>query len=1235
MSDLTVATTKPTKEGGSSSIKCPILSATNYTVWAMRMRVLLRVHKVWEIVETEAEGDEKNDMAMALLFQSIPEVLILQVGELNTAKKVWDAIKARYVGAERVKEARLQTLMAEFDRLKMKDIEKIDDFVGKLSEISSKSASLGEEIEEPKMVKKFLKCLPRKKYIHVVAALEQVLDLKTTTFEDIVGRLKAYEERVAEEEEDQDDQGKLMYANNETQSARGGYNSGYNGDNRYRGRGGRYQNRGRGRGRTYAPRDASRVTCYRCDKLGHYVNDCPELKLKLQEAHETEKDETQEADELMLNEIVYLNEEKVVPSKYEAGNEEDNIWYLDNGASNHMSGDKRYFSSIDDTVTGKVRFGDDSRIDIKGKGSIEFLDRNGESRKILDVYYIPDLKSNIISLGQATESGCDIRLRDEYLIMRDREGKLIAKATRSKNRLYKVRMKIKESMSLLTTETGESTRWHSRLGHINLESMRSMVQRGLVIGVPQIKIEKNVCGSCLLGKQARQSFPQATTFRAEKVLELIHGDLCGPITPTTSAGNRYIFVLIDDHSRYMWTILLKEKSDALEKFKVFKERVEQETKERIQTFRTDRGGEFVSEEFNKYCKESGIRRHLTAPYSPQQNGVVERRNRTMMEMTRSCLKHMALPNWLWGEGIRHSTYLLNRIATRALKDLTPYEAYRGKKPNVSHLRVFGCICYAKIESKLLKKLDDRSRLLVHLGTEPGSKAYRLLDPQTRRIVVSRDVVFDETKGWNWRHDDTEKNQVGDFTVVLGTFGNHGIETKHDEPKPSDVVVKEEAEEEESSDSEGETETIVNPSGPMLRRSERQSSKPKYLDDYVLIAEYEGEKLLLSLNDEPSCFDEAKEFKEWILACEDEIRSITKLDCWSLVDLPKGVKPIGLKWVFKVKRNADGSIHKYKARLVAKGYVQKQGIDYEEVFAPVARIETIRLLINLAASHGWEIHHLDVKTAFLHGELKETVYVTQPEGFEVDGSEEKVYKLKKALYGLKQAPRAWNYKLNKILLSLKFERCLKEPSVYRRTSGGELLVVAVYVDDLFVTGTNLKQIEEFKVEMAMKFEMSDLGRLTYYLGIEVSQHIDGITLCQNRYAMKILEEAGMKFCNSVHIPMEMGLKLAKSEEESDVDATNYRKIIGCFRYLLHTRPDLSYCIGVLSRFMAKPKESHGVAMKQCLRYLNGTTTLGLHFRRSSDKAVKLVGYSDSSYNTDLDDGRSVTGHIFYLGSSPIT
>lgn len=352
-----------------------------------------------------------------------------------------------------------------------------------------------------------------------------------------------------------------------------------------------------------------------------------------------------------------------------------------------------------------------------------------------------------------------------------------------------------------------------------------------------------------------------------------------------------------------------------------------------------------------------------------------------------------------------------------------------------------------------------------------------------------------------------------------------------------------------------------------------------------------------------------------------------------MDLPEGTKAIGLKGIFKIKRNAVGSINKYKSRLVAKGYIQRHGIDFEEVFAPVARIETIRFIIGLAASNGWEIHHLDVKTAFLHGDLKENVYVTQPEGFVVSGSEHKVYKLNKALYGLRQAPRAWNEKLNKVLEGLRFVKCSKEPSLYRKQVKEELLLVAVYVDDLLVTGTDRVMIVEFKGEMSKIFEMSDLGLLTYYLGIEVIQHKNGITLHQERYAKRILQETGMSDCNAVLTPMDAGLVLKKAQDEEDVDETEYRRNIGCLRYLLHTRPDLAFAVGLLSRYMHKPKKSHAVALKQVLRFLKGSTGYGLTFKRA--KKTELVGYCDSSHNIDEDDGRSTTGHIFYLNDCPIT
>lgn len=517
-----------------------------------------------------------------------------------------------------------------------------------------------------------------------------------------------------------------------------------------------------------------------------------------------------------------------------------------------------------------------------------------------------------------------------------------------------------------------------------------------MIGMPQVTSDRRVCSSCLLGKQTRKSFPQATTYRASKALELIHSDLCGPITPSTRSGNKYVFVLIDDHTRYMWTILLKEKSEVFEKFKRFKTMVEAETKLKVQTFRTDRGGEFTSREFNEFCDREGVKRHLTAPYSPQQNGVVERRNGTLMEMTRSVLKHFRLPNYMWGEAMRHSAYILNRVATRVLKHVTPYEALRGSKPNLSHIRTFGCIGYAKVVKPHLKKLEDRSRVLINLGTEPGSKSYRMYDPQTKTIVVSRDVIFDESKGWNWKTEDKEQSTTGEFSIELGSYGNHGISEETIGGTSSEISgPKLENDETEAvvTEDEGEDNTE-----PILRRSQRQTKTPSYLDDYVLLlseAEEEGEILLAVVNSEPRNFDEARGSKEWTSACVDELRSIEKNGTWTLVDLPNGVKPIGLKWIFKLKRNSDGSINKFKARLVAKGYVQRHGIDFDEVYAPVARIETIRLLINIAAAHDWEIHHLDVKTAFLHGDLKETVFVTQPEGFEVKGSENKVYKLHKA------------------------------------------------------------------------------------------------------------------------------------------------------------------------------------------------------------------------------------------------
>ena len=388
-------------------------------------------------------------------------------------------------------------------------------------------------------------------------------------------------------------------------------------------------------------------------------------------------------------------------------------------------------------------------------------------------------------------------------------------------------------------------------------------------------------------------------------------------------------------------------------------------------------------------------------------------------------------------------------------------------------------------------------------------------------------------------------------------------------------------------------------------------------------------------DEPTHHTEALKHESWKAAMKDELKSIEDNETWELTTLPAGARPIGLKWVFKLKKDAAGNTIRHKARLVAKGYVQRRGIDFDEVFAPVARLETVRLLIAVAAQEGWEIHHLDVKSAFLNGELEEEVYVVQTPGFEQKESEEKVFKLRKALYGLRQAPRAWNIKLDRSLISLGFVRSPLEHAVYVRSSGGARLLVGVYVDDLVVTGSNIDEVKKFKKQMLDLFSMSDLGLLSYYLGIEVKQSEEGIKLSQTSYASKILEKTGMLQSNTCQVPMEQRLKLRKSGEGKKVDATYYRSVVGSLRYLVNTRPDLAYSVGIVSRYMECPTSQHLAAVKQILRYIRGTLNLGCSYVRKSSQELNLLGYSDSDHAGDTDDCKSTTGVMYFLGGCPIS
>ena len=300
-----------------------------------------------------------------------------------------------------------------------------------------------------------------------------------------------------------------------------------------------------------------------------------------------------------------------------------------------------------------------------------------------------------------------------------------------------------------------------------------------------------------------------------------------------------------------------------------------------------------------------------------------------------------------------------------------------------------------------------------------------------------------------------------------------------------------------------------------------------------------------------------------------------------------------------------------------------------MFSPVARAESIRILIALEAKLKWDLHHLDVKSAFLNGEIKEEVYVHQPEGFIKKGKEEYVLRLRKALYGLKQAPRAWNYKLDDTLRSMGFIKSVSHQAVYTSNIKEDRILVGVYVDDLIITGSNTRRIEEFKSSMKTKFEMTDFGLLNSYLGLEVIQRKSEIRLCQTNYALKVLDEFNMKECNLAKTPMECRLRLSKKGEGEEVEPTYFRKLIGCLRYLTLTRSDLIFSVSYLSRFTSKPFSNHMAAAKRVLRYIKGTVDYGLVY--VSEREPRLTEYYDSDYAGDLDDRKSTSGYIFLLGS----
>nr|MCH9869351.1 hypothetical protein [Serratia marcescens] len=367
--------------------------------------------------------------------------------------------------------------------------------------------------------------------------------------------------------------------------------------------------------------------------------------------------------------------------------------------------------------------------------------------------------------------------------------------------------------------------------------------------------------------------------------------------------------------------------------------------------------------------------------------------------------------------------------------------------------------------------------------------------------------------------------------------------------------------------------------------------------------------------------------------DEEMQALQNNGTWTVVRLPDGVKTVGCCWVYTVKHNPDGTVERLKARLVAKGYTQEFGVDFAETFSPVAKLTSVRLLISLACTQGWPLHQLDVKNAFLNGDLQETVYMQQPPGYERKG-ENLVCSLKKSLYGLKQSPRAWFQKFAAVVCSVGFTRSTADHSIFTKTCTEGIVILLVYVDDIIVTGNDSQGIAAIKHHLSRAFQTKDLGPLRYFLGIEVARKQNDIFISQRKYVLDILSETGLLGCRPVETPMDPNIKLsAHTSDPPFTDPGRYRRLVGRLIYLTVTRPDIAYAVSRVSQFMQSPTTTHWEAVIHIIRYLKKAPGRGLHF--TPGESLTLQGYSDADWAGSVDDRRSTSGYLIFFAGNPIS
>lgn len=909
---------------------------------------------------------------------------------------------------------------------------------------------------------------------------------------------------------------------------------------------------------------------------------------------------------------------------------------VDSGATGNYFNDSSFIKDMKTSDT-SVHLADNSTMKICGVGTLAGM----------EVKYVPGLDQNLLSVSQMADTGVSVTFTSAGAYVHREDPP--ASATKIADRqggLYVRKIALPpETLAAAAVEddvtvtppggdgpTVESVSskahhyhlWHQRTAHRSVKALGIAVRKGLVTGVPEdLPVQLCDCRVCVHANSKRMPAPIELPERATRILQRVHADFIGPITPASAAGNRYVLSIKDEYSGYAWAYCLKKRSNFQDAFEYWKESAEtlaalyhqDITLQSIRTssLQSDNDGVFTSNKFEAYCRENKIQhRHIT-PHVHESNGQVERLNGILTDMARASVVASGLElHWDWA--FRHAAYVTSRMPSRRLGGATPFQRFTNMVPNLAHLRVFGCRCYVwkipGVERKRGHKMEPRTEPGIFLGYAHLSKGYVVLT-DSGRLITRRSVRFEERP------------------LVEASLG-HAV----GESKTRPVETKGETEHKSSSRTVRRSTAPRSSLSSMFDRSaEEKITLARGYRQYVLTAAMAADVPI------PSTYTRAVKgpnSAEWIAAIESEKQSLAEAGVFRIVDaaeVPRDHAPLTAKWVFDIKQRPNGTVARYKARLVARGFLQVEGRDYRETFSPTVKMSSMRLVLALAAHKDLELDHIDIKCAFLHGDIDCDIYMRPPQGYSVEKG--KLFKVVQSLYGLKQASRKFNEKLDGNLKAFGFVQCPGDHCLYVHRDLD--LWLLIHVDDIMLarpSSFNRDRLVSFLRHRGLR--LGTVSTLSYFVGIQVERNRRKrtIKIYQDRYIQDMLIRFDMVDCNAMRTPMvPTSESFVNSEDLGDEDQKLYREIVGSLLWLaLATRPDVQFAVTKLTRFMKNPTKKAYVASKRILRYLKGTLDKGLVY---GGQDLKLVAECDASWGNDVDTRRSFAGYFFSINGGAIS